>query len=519
MNTLNYIDNIGHAKGLFFCFILGFGFRLIPEVLSFPHPIGFDTVYYASRIESGVVWYYWSNIFSSWFLYALLVPVYSTVSIDLFLLLKLVAPMLYALNVCGVYYFARQALGWDVQKSLATGFVFAFQLAILRISWDLHMNMLGFALLLVTLPLLKKLETRRSLASFVLLSVLVVFSHELASVLMFAAVLWVIAKDFLKGDTGRMIKIFGATIPALATFLARWFVPLLMPINYVVNNNIIGAFQPVSHPGGLFFLANYLNLSGTIQYASYLDLFLHVVSLFVVLYLLSMPLVLIGFFRDKILDGCTSILLIAAFSSLVSPFFALNFWDRWMFLLVYPFTFYAVNGIWMVLKSKDGVVFPRLKLMEWMRVSKRLVYAIVCLSILFGVLLVTVRIGDNGVFSIPTTGVYLPSTMLQNTVPDRDVEGVVEVMNWLNERMEEGSVILLHQAFLWWGRLYLDDKIVIIHYLVDVQEGLDVALEQGFNPVYLVWWEENPGWYQVDVPNDYMQVFESGRIAAFQYVG
>jgi hypothetical protein len=190
-----------------------------------------------------------------------------------------------------------------------------------------------------------------------------------------------------------------------------------------------------------------------------------------------------------------------------------------MFLLVYPFTFYAVNGIWMVLQSKDGVVFPKLKWMEWMRVSKRLVYAIVYLTMLFGALLVTVRIGDNGVFSIPTTGVYLPSTMLQNTVPHRDVEGVVDVMNWLNERMEDGSGILLHQVFLWWGRLYLDDKIVIIHYSIDVQEGLDVALEQGFNPVYLVWWEENPGWYPVDVPNDYIQIFESDRIAAFQYLG
>jgi len=520
VKALRYLDNIGYGEGLFFCFFFGFVVRLIPEVLSFPYPVGFDTVYYAARIESGVVWYHWSSVFSSWLLYAMLVPVYNAVRFDPFLFLKLVAPALYALNLCGVYYFSREGLGWDVRKSLVAAFFFAFQLAFLRISWDLYRNMLGLAILLFALPLIQKVETKRGFALFVLMSVLVVFGHETTSVLLFAVVLGVTAKDFLKGETARMGKVLAAVIPAVAIFSARWWVPLLVPIDYVAETNVISAYQPSPRPGGLFFLTNYLGLSGSIRYPTYLDLFSHVLSLFVVLYLLCLPLVFVGFFRDRFLDGWTLFLLVGAFSSLVTPFFALDIWDRWMFLLVYPFTFYAVNGIGKVLWSKSGFVLPNSRWIGWMKVSKRLMYGILFLTVLFGSLLMTVRFSDNGVFSIPTTGIYLPSTMLQNTVPLRDVEGVVEAIDWLNEHMTAGSCALLHQAFFSWGKLYLDEKNVIVHYVADVEGALDEALENGLDPVYLIWWGENIGWYQsIVVPSCFGQVFESDRIAAFQYLG
>ena len=51
--------------GLIVCFLLGFLIRLIPEVLSFPHPIGFDTIDYAARIQKGVILYHWSFLLLS----------------------------------------------------------------------------------------------------------------------------------------------------------------------------------------------------------------------------------------------------------------------------------------------------------------------------------------------------------------------------------------------------------------------------------------------------------------------
>ena len=72
---------ISFREGFFLAFVLGFLVRLIPEVLSFPYPIGFDTVYYAARMKSGIIWYNWSSFFSTWLVYSLLVPLYSVTKI------------------------------------------------------------------------------------------------------------------------------------------------------------------------------------------------------------------------------------------------------------------------------------------------------------------------------------------------------------------------------------------------------------------------------------------------------
>ncbi len=61
---------------------------------------------------------------------------------------------------------------------------------------------------------------------------------------------------------------------------------------------------------------------------------------------------------------------------------------------------------------------------------------------------------------------------------------------------------------------------MIVECATDIKGALNVALEYGLDPVYLIWWEENIGWYRSTVvPSSFTLVFESGRIAAFQYLG
>src|SRR3990170_1106644 len=122
------VVNLNYQKGLILSFIFGFIIRLIPEVLSYPYPIGYDTVYYAARINSGIIWYHWTSVFSTWLLYAILIPLNSIVQ-NPFLVLKLVVPVIFALNSCGIYYFATSALRWSPKKALVASFFFAFSIA------------------------------------------------------------------------------------------------------------------------------------------------------------------------------------------------------------------------------------------------------------------------------------------------------------------------------------------------------------------------------------------------------
>jgi len=517
------LRNIGFGKGLFLSFLLGFGVRLIPEVLSHPYVIGFDTVYYAWRIESGVVWYHWSQVFSTWLLYGILISVYNVVQGDPFLLLKLMAPLLFGLNACGIYYFATKGLNWTIKMGLFASLFFCFQMAALRISWDLYRNVLGLGLLLFALPWIRNgVESLREFLFFALLSVLVVLSHEYGAVALFASVLGVALSDFLKGAKKGALKVLMAVSPAVALFLARVYL-VVFPASYVVESNVISMYQTVGrYRGPFFFLTNYLAVHDAVQYyPTYLDLALHVFLLFALLYLVVLPLVLVGFFRDELLDSWSVLLLIGAFGALVMPFFALDLWNRWMLMLVYPFTFYAVNGVARVLCSGCQVVGSDFHLLRWMRLSKRVVKPVLVVSFSLGLVFMVTPLffGRVGVLGFLTTFSYVPSTMQCNSVPLVDVDDTIKVMQWLDVQMDGGSVLLAQNAFVWWAKLYLGSQHTLVCFISDVKGAVDVAVEYGFSRLYFVWWNEPIGWYGLMVPGDFSRVFSSGRISVFEFSG
>lgn len=504
-------------KWLLVTFVSGFVIRLIPEVLAFPYPIGFDTVYYAARMKHCVIWPHWSTLFTStWLLYALTVPLYTLSSVDPFLLLKVVAPLLYGLNVTGIYYFADKALSWGVKKSLFAGGFFAVQLASLRISWDLLRNTLGMGVLLFALPFIDRLNSKRGIACFISLSLLTVFAHEYAAVTLLVIVLGSVFWRFVRRKQGRVnIRRVLVVLPALTVFLAGVYLRIF-PIRYVAETNVIGVGDVVrSSLGRLFFLTNYLSVKSSVQYyPAYWDLALHVIVLFGLLYLPYLFLVWRGFFRNDFLNSWTVLLLVGSFSCLVIPLFALDLWSRWMFMLIYPFTFYAVNGLEMLLGRCNG---------ESVRLSMKnlggKVKGLILLTVLLGgfylaipVLMNNINVGN---FSTPVSSYFSSAP----TVPYQDVDSVVQVMLWLNESMNDHSCVILHHAFRFWGSLYLDKSHTVVVFEIDAELALSKALEHGFSCVYLVWWNRNIGWYDVNVPDGFVQLRDFSRISVFEYVG
>ena len=148
------LQNLSYNKGFVLAFAIGFVVRLIPELLSFPYPIGWDTIYYAYRINDGALFGYWNNPFSTWLIYGILIFLGNLTRLDPFLVLKIVAPLLFGGSAAGVYFVAWKKLGWSVTKSLLASGLFAFQLGALAISWHFYRNVFGAMLLLFALPFL-----------------------------------------------------------------------------------------------------------------------------------------------------------------------------------------------------------------------------------------------------------------------------------------------------------------------------------------------------------------------------
>jgi hypothetical protein len=509
-------------KALGLAFFVGFVFRVVPEVLSYPHAIGFDTVYYAWRINSGVVWYNWSEVFSSWLLYGIFVPVYSFVRGNPFMVLKAAAPLLFGFNACGIYYFAKKALNWTSRKALLCSLVFSFQVAALAISWEFYRNLLGLGVLLFALPFLKGVDkSTRAFLLFALLSIPVVLSHELAAITLFVAAFAVALSTFLNRAATEALKIIGAAIPALGLFLARIFL-IMFPVSYSVpSSNVIQAYQTAGHYTGVFFFfTNYLRVSDTVQsYSSYSVLFSNVASLFVLLFLVILPLILIGFFRDRVLDSWVGLLLVGGFGALIVPWFALDEWSRWMLMLVYPFTFYVVNGVGRVVHANGLSVSPSQRRLSWLKVSKRAAKGLLTLSFCLGLVFMACPLlfGRFGLIGMPTTVNYVPSTMQSNSLPLVDVDNTVEALKWVNARMNGSSAFLAQDAFYWWSRLYLTDTDTIVYFKNDFDSALAAAYAHGFSIVYFVWWNTNIGWYGITVPSYFAPLKDFGRISVYEY--
>jgi len=114
---------------------------------------------------------------------------------------------------------------------------------------------------------------------------------------------------------------------------------------------------------------------------------------------------------------------------------------------------------------------------------------------------------------------YVPSTMLQNTVSLSDSQDTVNALNWVNENMPSDARLLVHDVFYGWASLTLDGS-RLIPYGYDHPETMAQKLAENGSEsqLYLIWWINGNGWHgQSNVSSAFGEIYESGRIAVFTY--
>jgi hypothetical protein len=281
---------------------------------------------------------------------------------------------------------------------------------------------------------------------------------------------------------------------------------------YAAATNVINIGDASS--GRFLFFANYLSVKdGVFNYPTYWWLAFDVVVLFALLYLSYFYLALKGFFRQGILSLWLTLLLVGAFGCLVVPFFALDYWDRWMFMLAYPFTFYAANGLRRLLE-KHNSTRPQ---QRYGALTTKMGAMFIVTSLLGSVYLATPTLMSTvnvGIFSAYPASMHFSSAP---TVPYQDVDSVMQTMNWLNDNMDNSSCVILHHAFYQWGQLYLDKTHEIVHFSNNVDSTVSFSLQHGFSHVLFVWWNQPLGWYGISVPSYFVPVKDFGRLSAYSF--
>ncbi len=470
-------------------FLLGFFIRLIPETMYLNYPVGYDVAIYGYIIPNihktpiatmlrGTPLFY----LASWALLQL-------THADIYLLLKIMGPLMYGLLLASFHTLLTSALKWDPKKSLLCTSVCMLQIPTLRLSWDLFRNELGLIMLFLFIVAVNSDIKRKWLITFIT-AFLTALSHELATILMFVCVLYWMATAKRRDA---MLKTAIAILPAALLFsyqLSAYFgllppAPQSRPERTIVYLKSIAIEKTLPRPFRNYYLDSLLPDT----YTGMLFEFFRMLGVF---YLPLLPLAVLGFKRNRVLDPITGWLTLTVFSFPFCPQ-AYPFYSffRWALFIVFPMSVYATEGL---LKLKSKITYWK--------------------PILTAALTVYLFIGLNyasGLVPMPT--VYMTrGTLTSSTIEMNRIDDCIACLQWLNQHAGNNSILITEKRFYAWALNFLDKRIAIAYYppAYPIQDTPLSELTGNFEEIYLIWYAESQ-------PTGFKEVYRSGDIAIYIY--
>src|SRR6185503_3271054 len=131
--------------------------RLVPEILAFPYPVGYDVInYYLPVIKNFEQ--YWSTISNQFpFYVSLLYGISEVFRAEPQLVISSSIVLVFGLFSIAIFSIGRNLLRLDNLQSIFLSIFVIFQLGVLRTSWDLHKDMFALALTFFSLLFISKI--------------------------------------------------------------------------------------------------------------------------------------------------------------------------------------------------------------------------------------------------------------------------------------------------------------------------------------------------------------------------
>lgn len=466
---LNFIRQ-DRGSYLFF-FLVGLALRWIPELLIKQYPVGYETITWYAPIMTRFQEMSLANVFVETFyagpLFYVLMWFATTVSgAHAFPLLKVAGPVLYGCLAASFFMFLRRGLSFGWKMAFVATLLLVFQVAALRIGWDRFRTVLGLIFLFTTVIALKS-DHKYKWWLVAVPGVLAALSREYVAVVLFVTVFGFVILE--KKD--RVMSLVA---------LAPTLVILMVTVS----------------PGLLGLVSNYVP-EGQYASRSYLWVVQDAFVILAVCYLGLLPFVLRGWRRDKLVGPMMGWLLVASFS-VVSPWFAVPGYQRWLMLLVFPFSVYAAWG------------FERFQMF-----SKRRIWMLATVVLLFAIIGVGYSTGEFSYVGQMTNS-YVAINLVQSSITWDLVDDVKAGLVWLNENAVRNSSVLAEESFYGWTLIYFeraneDVKVIPYGAASSPMPALEVALHDGFSRIYLIWYSEHS-------LNSFEAVHSQNAISIFQYM-
>jgi hypothetical protein len=458
-------------------FAIAFFIRLLPEFLSGAYPVGYDLLagyapsLYVFPDDAPLRLFGWAwsplTVYILWFFWKLS-------NVDLFLFLKIAGPVFYGMFVLAFYHLLYKGLCWSEKKSFVIALLFSLQPAVLRTGWDQLREELGFAFLFLLLTKARlniiTIAIKKPITVLVL-SILVVLSHQLAAVLLFVVFFWQ-GVNSLARKNWLSLETFIVFLPSIIIFILGVYEQFIYP-NY---SDRVMPIQPTSGTE-LFVFTNYFLSDPRFLGGDYWKVLSYVggLSLHVVVPLL--PLAVKGFFRDKVFTPMLIWLCIASYSIIIYPWFALSYYWWWILLLPIPLTVYVGNAL-----EKIGA-FAQKKHFRIMLLG----FLLLCI-VSVGYVSSVIKLGYLYAYT------YMPSGLVESSVIFEDIPDIIAAFSWINEYATVNALIIVPEKFQGFALMYLrlDLKICVVppFYTLDKIAWMIKCNE---NLIYAIWYMDEIG--------------------------
>jgi len=490
-------------------FIFPFAVRLVPEIIAWPYPLGFDTLgYYIPAMR------WWINPFSGQALPTDVLGIMKSAALfyvvadafnrylvnDLFFAVKVLGPLLTAFVSLSAYGYGRLSLRWCPWKALLASLVATLYFIGLRISWELYRNMLGVVFLFAALVALEATSGARRCGLVPLFALLTFMSHQITGVLLlgifFLHGLWLFAKR--RFEELRLQICFFAI--ALGLLLYMLWVP-----------QIGKPFVPVAFTGSRPSLESVGYVLGFLIYC----------------FIFLLPLALIGtrLERGTSLRFWIASCLLVLVPVLTGGLNSIPLWFRWPLMLVYPLAFFFAEGFECAIRFRSWRSLSGLVV----KIGALSLVALIAVTSVY--YLVAPPEHPFPYFSQHNPYLrYVESSMLQNSISIQDVPSLLSAIDAASLFLDNGTVLVLHEAVYVWAvnRLGTTTRVIPVKepgYVSMNPENASRSIEQlsyanhnSGHRVYTIWWSDGRGWYTVgELPASFRLVEKKGTFGIYLF--
>lgn len=432
-------------KSLLFFFVLGCFIRIIPDLIAYPYPIGYDIVNYYIPLADKLNTIFQNDSFQ--FYPYLLYTFKSFIPLNPQGLMLSLSSITYGLFSVSIYLLLK---GLNLKPALFMTVFILFQISALRTTWDLQKDILALSFTFLIIYLI--LEDRKAyffnirIIHFGIIISLVILTFLTDNMIAFLLIISLLIYFAIKKDIKYIISL---------TIIIISIISFLVVVDNTKNDSLINSINHI--------------LTGNIKAnENYTPLNLGI--LFIMMNILSLPLFIYGlkYLHELLLYIPLSMALLGSFTWIVLPYSAILLPDRWI----------IISGIFMSIFSSYGLIrlFSNYKDKPNYKILLPIMSFYIIIGLFYMILPYEYAFPIYGIFT-EYTHFFVPSTMQFNSIDIVDNRDLSIAIDWLNNHTNPKSIIYGDSYLSGWMKMLLKDKRIFqYNYTKSTGNGIHITL-------------------------------------------